>query len=248
LNIKSGNLLTSTQFNKQKFTRLETQFRNDSLIITPIDENGVAGKPNISVIKPASAADIHKLIYSNGDTDLTRVAEKYNLDLFNKATKIRLNGKTPGKGKIDSLLHNMQGFKVDKDGNVTQNGVSVKGKFFAYSIDSSLHDMQGLKVDKDGTVIKGGRVILGGKSPVQGTVTIPNVLNIVTAPVNFNNKLIIIDGKEATPKELKKLSIDKIATIRPIYPPYFNQNQDSVVLSKYGDKAKKGVVIITTKK
>ncbi|AMR33220.1 hypothetical protein A0256_18245 [Mucilaginibacter sp. PAMC 26640] len=62
-----------------------------------------------------------------------------------------------------------------------------------------------------------------------------------TATVNrISDKLIIIDGKEATKKELKKLSafdIDRMSTLLDI---------DTV--KKYGSKAKYGVVYIYTKK
>jgi len=57
---------------------------------------------------------------------------------------------------------------------------------------------------------------------------------------NFDSKLIIIDGKEATEGDLKKLSafdIDKI-----------DVKDDFDTHRKYGDKAKKGVVYISTKK
>ena len=57
---------------------------------------------------------------------------------------------------------------------------------------------------------------------------------------NFNDRIIIIDGKEATEKALKKLPASDIETI--------NVKNGSEMIEKYGDKAKKGVVFIGTKK
>jgi bla regulator protein BlaR1 len=56
----------------------------------------------------------------------------------------------------------------------------------------------------------------------------------------ISDKLIIIDGKEATEKELKKISAFDIDRM--------NVSSDSDTIKKYGDKAKYGVVYIYTKK
>jgi len=57
---------------------------------------------------------------------------------------------------------------------------------------------------------------------------------------DFSNKLIFIDGKEASEKDLKKLPASDIRGI--------NTRVGNEVREKYGDKAKNGVVFITTKK
>ena len=113
----------------------------------------------------------------------------------------------------------------------------IKGVTLTHAkIDSSLKAMQGWKVDKDGAVTKSGK-------PVSAFY-----FTMFSGPIDFKNKLIIIDGKEATQKQLKKLSIDKIATINPVNPNNaFNHKADTLV-AKYGDKAKMGVVYITTKR
>ena len=64
-------------------------------------------------------------------------------------------------------------------------------------------------------------------------------LSLASSAINFADKLIIIDGKEATQKELRKLSADKIQSI---------SNLGSFEAEKkYGDKGKNGAVLITTK-
>jgi bla regulator protein BlaR1 len=57
---------------------------------------------------------------------------------------------------------------------------------------------------------------------------------------NFSDKLIYIDGKEATEKEMKKLPVSKIENI--------SVNKGKDMTDKYGDKAQNGVLFITTKK
>ncbi|MGF7077884.1 M56 family metallopeptidase [Mucilaginibacter sp. UYCu711] len=56
----------------------------------------------------------------------------------------------------------------------------------------------------------------------------------------FTSVLIMIDGKEASEKEMKKLPVSEIEKI--------SVNKDKDMLDKYGDKAKNGVLFITTKK
>jgi bla regulator protein BlaR1 len=56
----------------------------------------------------------------------------------------------------------------------------------------------------------------------------------------FTTALIMIDGKEATEKDMKKLPVSEIEKV--------SVNKDKEMVDKYGDKAKNGVVFITTKK
>jgi hypothetical protein len=61
-----------------------------------------------------------------------------------------------------------------------------------------------------------------------------------TAISHLNEKLVIIDGKESTAGDLKKLSAFDIERI--------NFKNDDYTRHQYGDRAKKGVVYIYTKK
>jgi bla regulator protein BlaR1 len=56
----------------------------------------------------------------------------------------------------------------------------------------------------------------------------------------FNRALIMINGKEASEKEMKALPVSEIEKI--------SVNKDKDMVDKYGDKAKNGVIFITTKK
>lgn len=55
-----------------------------------------------------------------------------------------------------------------------------------------------------------------------------------------NPPLYMVDGKKSTAKKVKKLDPDQIATIDVM--------KGDAAIKKYGQKAKNGVVVITTKK
>lgn len=56
----------------------------------------------------------------------------------------------------------------------------------------------------------------------------------------FNGALIMLNGKEASAKEMKQLPVSEIEKI--------SVNKEKEMVDKYGDKAKNGVIFITTKK
>ncbi len=104
-----------------------------------------------------------------------------------------------------------------------------------------LNKMRGLIVTSNGTVIKTDSVKLGNSikkfNTFAYTISGRNHENNIN---NLSNKLIFIDGKEATARDMKKLSAANIESMS-------SQSGDEVI-KKYGDKAKDGVLFITTKK
>ncbi|BAU53973.1 M56 family metallopeptidase [Mucilaginibacter gotjawali] len=72
------------------------------------------------------------------------------------------------------------------------------------------------------------------------TLTLNSNGNNETNIEHLSAKMIMIDGKEATEKDLKKLSAARIESM--------SVKSGDEVTKKYGDKAKNGVVFITTKK
>jgi bla regulator protein BlaR1 len=60
------------------------------------------------------------------------------------------------------------------------------------------------------------------------------------ATASFNGALIMIDGKEASEKDMKKIPVSEIENV--------SINKSKEMLDKYGDKAKNGVIFISTKK
>ncbi|QEE50965.1 hypothetical protein FUA48_15680 [Flavobacterium alkalisoli] len=70
--------------------------------------------------------------------------------------------------------------------------------------------------------------------------TIVKETGINSNEVNANEALILIDGKEASPAMIKSLNQDNIAKI-----DVSKVTEDNV--AKYGEKARKGVILVTTK-
>jgi len=126
--------------------------------------------------------------------------------------KVVVNGNIGRPGTIDTLLQKMNGWSVDANGKASKTT-------------SMLHPGSAGSAGGGGS---GGRAVYG------------QALTIKPAPISFANKLIIIDGKEATEKQLKKVSADKIDSVSNL--------TFEAAKALYGDKAKNGVVVITTKK
>lgn len=142
--------------------------------------------------------------------------------------------KVKGINTTDTIKNNTETLKmlvskidIDKHQPITKirlNGVTMD----KVKTDSLLNAMRGWKVEKNGVVTKA----------VQPQYFAGSLFG--AAPIDFKDKLIIIDGKEATEKQLKKLSAAQISSIS-------NMRRDTA-LAQYGDKAKNGVITITTKK
>jgi len=99
-----------------------------------------------------------------------------------------------------------------------------------------------LKVDGHMAYTIGRRsdaVTVNGK-PMIARATVSPRYYLSNTPINFTDRLIIIDGNEATQKELKKLSMDKIQSISNMEP--------EAAKTKYGDKGKNGAILVITKK
>lgn len=155
----------------------------------------------------------------------------------NKIEKVVINGNYITTGKKDTtpntqkdkvlerLLERIDTNSLNKVTKIRLNGVTQNKT----KTDSLLKAMKGWKVEKDGAVTKSGTPF-----PVF------TFAQVFSGPIDFKDKLIIIDGKEATQKQLKKLSAAQIETINIMYK--------NAAITKYGDKAKNGVITISTKK
>ncbi len=88
-------------------------------------------------------------------------------------------------------------------------------------------------------------ITVNGYSIRTKPATASSVLNLTTVRdanvgISFKDKLVIIDGKESSEKEWKKLSLDKIDSVSNL--------RGAAAINKYGAKAKNGAIIIKTKK
>jgi len=118
----------------------------------------------------------------------------------------------PSTERVQVLLRRLQGLNVSKDGVIT-------------------HDT--IRDDLKPIVVVG----YGRQNPLYRTGSSKNAEANID---NFSSKLIIIDGKEASAKELKKLSAADIESM--------SSKTGAEMIKQYGDKAKGGVLFITTKK
>ncbi|GAB3925622.1 M56 family metallopeptidase [Mucilaginibacter myungsuensis] len=144
----------------------------------------------------------------------------------------------------DSLIHKtkVQGIQIQTSGST--------GRLRGYPVPA---DGSGKIVTADGdtvyaTNVSFTRAISAEPDLKEVTVkgfsahaTPAKVLNIkaTSTSFNFNDKLVIIDGKESKATDIKDLGIDHIDTI--------GNMPGSEGVKKYGDKAKNGVVFIKTK-
>lgn len=171
------------------------------------------------------------------------------------------------------LMNRLESLKISSDGKVTRDDKSVIifnskptviGGTSDYRVSNAKTDtagsnhlkellsrIGGIAVNPDGSVTKNGKPI--NNIVINGVANPTRSFNLVTAKgyqgyalgggtniSNVQEKLIMIDGKEATPKELKKLSVGSIQSLRVEKSPD--------IVKEYGEKAKEGVVFITTKK
>ncbi len=194
------------------------------LAVTNVKINGNKME-NFGVIKPLTGINIVKVNGVNVDpatvVDVKTVPIKDITVIGKPITRIRINndsvkviqGLSLGNLVIRDSLRGVT--KVLIDGHMMN--VRTQNR------DSLLHAMKGLVVTSDGAL----------------TRTLTNVKMISPRTISFADKLIVIDGKEASQKELKKVSADKIQTINNLGPDDAEK--------KYGDKGKNGAILITTK-
>jgi len=155
-----------------------------------------------------------KLVGRVGGMSMTNTNGVVAITSAVRPTTVRINGKA------------IQG----DDKNVTRsiiNGDTV------YT--SSVRIARGSKPD---SALK--EVVVTGYPRAMNGVRIMNIAHGESVPISFKDKLVVINGKESTEKELKKISVDKIDSVSVI--------RGSDATDKYGDKAKNGAVIITTRK
>ena len=119
------------------------------------------------------------------------------------------------------------------------------------TVGALLKRMEGFAINGNGSVTKNGKPAMISNIPLNGNITNPNkrfdVVTVQGYPLrrdisidSIGNKLIFIDGKEATEEDFKKVPIAGLQSIRVQKSPE--------TVKQYGERAKDGVVFITTKK
>ena len=219
----------------------------------------------INTIEPKSIVSVS---VEKGDGDEKGVIYITTRDHAPAITSVRVNGHTVTatdrvyingalaktdslkliKGRFDSV-YIANGKPLTLRSNVYRGG----GGRIAYTIsDSTRSDQKKILLDRMQSVTVVGRARAGKSDSLENKLYAfkarqANTLNLSYAKRNRENnienlssKLIFIDGKEASERDLKKLSAASIESMSA-------QSGDDIV-KKYGDKAKDGVLFITTKK
>ena len=140
------------------------------------------------------------------------------------STAVELDASNP---KFKEVVSRLPGAKIDKDGNVTVNGKPVKRILVNgnYTDPSKIYAVR-LPDDAASTMQK------------VNIVEVTNGLRAISD--SGKNPLFILDGKKIDQKDLKDVDPQTIESISLL--------KDKAAISLYGEKAKDGVVVITSKK
>ncbi|MEZ2334525.1 M56 family metallopeptidase [Mucilaginibacter sp. RCC_168] len=164
---------------------------------------------------------------------------KARLQKSAKTDDIVLNGyKVNPDTKVDAIV--VTGFKVQPDPKVTttfstKTSTNVNGAHTAVSADDSIAPLK-----KSLTTLRSiSKTSTNGQSSTTGISVSSNKGIHITAD-NGSNPLIMVDGTETTGAALKNINPDRVEKVDVI------TGDDAT--KKYGNKAKDGVIIITTKK
>jgi hypothetical protein len=195
----------------------------------------VVSKDELNKLNPDEIATINVGKSNDSDVGVVNVTTKAYSSKSRNIDAIRVNGNDLhfGTSRLTYILRDSIKPGIHPDTiyslGVTGAGqVSVSGK--------GLNKVMGVYTPaKPGVVSNLSAITVNGKP-----WTTYDFANYSTDISHLTNKLIIIDGKEATEKQAKKLSlfdIDRIAV-----------KNDAETKSLYGDRAKNGIVFIVTKK
>ncbi|HEK20703.1 M56 family metallopeptidase [Mucilaginibacter sp.] len=179
------------------------------------------------------------------NVDNQKVVDRIVFDSANdhsKNDKIILTNDLRGKISDVVITRNNGGATSTSSSFSTGSGaVGVSSTNYTVQPDSAIV-VQGHKTKGKTIYIKGAEP---SKFGLQGEITVkgyPTAIAIRSDNAdNISDKVIVIDGKVASEKDMKKLSAYDINSINIAR----GTSEDSI---KYGDKAKKGIVYITTKK
>lgn len=214
--------------------------------------NGKKVKPSeLSIIDPSKIASVN-ILTGTAAKSLLNDGNNIKLDLNKKVALITTNDSEDGKllaGKLSTQLKlnhvNIATSNLSGNSDGLLNEVVV--------LDSGLTTVQGFKNNPDLHIkLKNNlKYAPSNLNTGNGSITLVKGYNSTagkgaifvsssTTANRISDKVIVIDGKQATEQEMKKLSafdIDRISI-----------SSDADSIKKYGDKAKYGVVYIYTKK
>ncbi len=221
------------------------EVRNDDSTIYSVNGKKVTE----AEFKKITRNDLGTAFFMNGKKPLYLSFTTKDGPIRDEAGKaITIIGKDGHIGKVQTIIiKDGQGMEITSDGELTHNGqtitsngkpVTVKGfKINSLSTNERNNEQKTVKVE--------GEVTYPGNYTIKKDLNIPDIViraGGLTQSANVDESLVIVDGKEVSKKDMKKLSVDDIKGIT------IKNGSDKEMRDKYGDKAKNGVLIITTKK
>lgn len=139
-------------------------------------------------------------------------------------TSVELDASDP---KFKEVVSRLPGAKIDENGNVTINGKPIK-KILVDGNPTEGHKIYNVRLPEDAA----------SAMQKENIVEVTNGLRTISG--SGKNPLFILDGKPFDQKNLKNLDPQTIESILLL--------KDKPAVEQYGEKAKDGVVVITTKK
>ncbi|MET3500216.1 hypothetical protein ABIC45_001807 [Mucilaginibacter rubeus] len=176
--------------------------------------------------------DVPNITFKKVNTNLsgyTVLNDNDNINVVTVGPVSKSGGKTYSNVKTYISKNTTSSSSGTGSSSITINGVKAKPTALSYSI----------KSDDDAIVANGGDVVVTGYGK-KANVKALNVNGMSIMTNGDKDPLIVIDGKTSSTEAFKKLNPDKIESISIL------KGDDST--KKYGDKAKDGVVVITTRK
>ncbi len=139
-------------------------------------------------------------------------------------TSVELDASDP---KFKEVVSRLPGAKIDENGNVTINGKPIK-KILVDGNPTEGHKIYNVRLPEDAA----------SAMQKENIVEVTNGLRTISG--SGKNPLFILDGKPFDQKNLKNLDPQTIESILLL--------KDKPAVEQYGEKAKDGAVVITTKK
>ena len=221
--------LTDTILNKQNIEYYINGKKVENLELNKIPATEI---DHIEVYKDPKVSQAKGMVYitlknANGTADTSKkVRSTWSIGTSKKSLEpVTVMGyRVARKGKLDSIRIE-ESHKLSQSNTFTADSIQVKS----------------IKINGKKSAVNGKAIYLD--SMTKHTITKLNNVQYTDLPIfnqlNFDNKLIIINGKEATQKQFRKLSAADIKTVSKL--------STAGAKAIYGDKGANGAIIITTK-
>lgn len=216
--------------------------------ITTVMINGKMGTiEDLKKINPELVNSIDVRSYGGNLPNTISLRKNPNGLTYSTEPVIVLNGKKIDKAGLANIsTQDIGSIEVIKDNNVIiVNGKAIPGGTANIRTNQNLNYNLSFDSTQSNDMIEKAVTVrdYGNRANINygdGVSLSTSYATIGNASIDFSNKLIIVDGKEATEKQLKKIALSDIKSMQNL--------QGRQAIAKYGEKAKGGVLVVVTKK